>query len=94
MTRLIGRARVPMVMAIVLAARAFTVSRLQGVFGSHWSVPDSGTADLIIQFKPDGVICEVHGPADRVAAGALRRWSQPTRDAGDRRVTDRLAKGV
>jgi Mycobacterium membrane protein len=65
MTRLIGRAWVPMV---VVAVRAFTVSRLRAVFGSYVSVPDSGTADLIIQFEPKGVICEVYGPGGRVAA--------------------------
>jgi hypothetical protein len=85
MTKLIGRAWIPMVMVIVLAIRAFTVSRLREDFGSYVSAPDSGTADLIVQF----MICEVYGPAGRVAAGALRCWSQPARDAGDRRVTER-----
>jgi hypothetical protein len=91
MTRLIGRAWVPMV---VVAVGAFTVSRLRRVFGSYVSVPDSGTADLIIQFEPKHVICEVYGAAGRLAAGALRCGSHPARDAGDRRFTDRLAKGV
>ena len=91
MSRVIGRAWVPMV---VVAVGALAVSRLSGVFGSYVSVPDSGTADLIIQFEPQRVICEVYGPAGRVAAGALRCWSQPARNSGDRRVTDRLAKGV
>jgi Mycobacterium membrane protein len=83
MTRLIGRAWVPIVMVIGVAVRAFTVSRFQGVFGSHWSVPAFGTADLIVQFKPKGVICVVYGPAGRVAAGALRWWSQRASDAGE-----------
>ena len=91
MTRLLGRAWVPMV---VVAVGAATVSRLRGVFGSYVSVPDFGNADLIIQFEPKRVICEVYGPAGKVAAGALRRWSQPARDAGGPRVTDRSAKGV
>jgi hypothetical protein len=90
MTRLIGRAWVPMV---VVAVGAFTVSRLRGVFGSYVSVPDSGTADLIMQFEPKRVICDVYGPAGRVAAGALWCWSRPARGVGGRRVTDRLAKG-
>jgi hypothetical protein len=94
MTRLIGHAWVPMVMVVVVAVGAFTVSRLRGVLDSHVSVPDSGTADLIIQFEPKRVICEVYGPAARVAAGALRYWSELTRDAGDRRVADRFTKGV
>ena len=93
MTRLIGRAWVPMVMVVVVAVGAFTVSRLRGVHGSYVSVPDSGTADLTIQFEPKRVICAVYGPAGRVAAGALWCWSRPARGIGDRRVTDRLAKG-
>jgi hypothetical protein len=79
---------------VVVAVGVLAVSRLRGVFGSYVSVPDSGTAELIIPFEPKRVICEVYGPAGRVAAGALRCWSQPARDAGDRRVNDRLAKGV
>jgi hypothetical protein len=54
---------------VVVAVGAFTVWRLRGVFGSYVSVPDSGTADLIIQFEPKRVICEVYGPAGRVAPG-------------------------
>ena len=57
MTRLIGRAWVPIVMVIVVAARAFTATRLQGVFGSHSSIPAFGTADLIVHLKPKGMIC-------------------------------------
>ena len=76
MTRLFGRTWVTV---IVLAVRAFTVLRFQGVFGPHWSVPAFGAADLIVQFKPDGLICEVYGPVGRVAAGALGCWSQLTR---------------
>ena len=83
MSRVIGLGWVPMV---VVAVGAFTVSRLRGVHSSYVSVPDSGTADLIIQFEPKRVICEVYGPAGRVAAGALRCWSQPARDVwGDAR---------
>lgn len=71
MSRVIGRGWLPMV---VVAVGAFAVSRLHRVFGLYVSVPDSGTADLIIQFEPKRVICEVYGPAGRVAAGALRCW--------------------
>jgi hypothetical protein len=35
------------------------------------------------------VIGEIYGPAGRVAAGALRHWSQLASDAGDRRVAER-----
>ena len=72
MTRLIGRAWVPMVIVVVVAVGAFNVSRLRGVFGSYVPVPDPGSADLIIQFKPKPVICEVYSPVARVAAGVLR----------------------
>jgi hypothetical protein len=89
MTRLIRRARVPILTVIVLAVRTFAVWRLQDCFGPHWSVPAFGPADLIVQFKPNGLICEVYGPAGRVTAGALRCWSQLARDASDRRATER-----
>ena len=79
---------------VVVAVRAFSVSWLRGVSGSYVSVPDSAAAELIVQFKPKGMICEVFGPAGSAAAGALRCWSQPARNTRDRRVTDRLAKGV
>jgi hypothetical protein len=82
MTTLLGHAWVPMIMVVAVAVGAFTVSRLRGAFGSYVSVPDSGTADVIIQFGPKRVICEVYGPAGAMADGALRRWSQPARDAG------------
>jgi Mycobacterium membrane protein len=88
MSTLIGRAWVPMVIVVVVAVRSLAVSRLRGVLGSYVSFPDSGTADLIIQFEPTRVICEVYGPVGRVAAGALRCWSHLTRGAGNRRVTD------
>lgn len=94
MTRLIGHAWVPVVMVLVAAVRAFTLPRLRGLFSSYVSARDPGSADLIIQFKPKRVICEVYSPAGRVAARALRCWSEPVSDAGDRRVTNRLAKGV
>jgi len=44
---------------VVMDVGALAVSRLRGVFGSYVSVPDSGNADLIIQFEPKRVICEV-----------------------------------
>jgi Mycobacterium membrane protein len=53
---------------VAVAVGAFAVSRLRGVFGSYVSVPDSDTADLIIQFEPKRTICEVYGPPGRVAA--------------------------
>jgi Mycobacterium membrane protein len=92
MTRLIGRAWVPMVMVVVVAVRSLAVSRLGGVLGSHVSVPDSGTADLVIQFELNHVICEIYGPVGRPAAGVFRCCSEPAKDAGDCLVTGRVSQ--
>jgi hypothetical protein len=67
MTRLVKHVWVPMVMVIVVAVGAFTVSRLHGVFGSDPYVPDSGNADAIVQFNPKHVLYEIFGPAGTVA---------------------------
>ena len=67
MTRFVKRAWVPMVMVIVVAVGAFTVSRLHGVFGSDPYVPDSGNADAIVQFNPKHVLYEIFGPTGTVA---------------------------
>jgi hypothetical protein len=90
MTRLFGRARVPMVLVVVVTVAAFTGSRLRGVFGLGMSVPNRGTADLIIEFKPKRVVCEVYGPAGRAAAAlgtASKRCRRPARYSS-------VAKGV
>ena len=67
MTRLVKRVWVPMVMVIVVAVGAFTVSRLHRVFGSDPYVPDAGNADAIVQFNPKHVLYEIFGPAGTVA---------------------------
>jgi Mycobacterium membrane protein len=67
MIRLIGRAWVPMVMVVVVAVGAFTVSRLHGVFGSNLYHPDTASADAIVQFNPKRVLYEIYGPAGTVA---------------------------
>jgi Mycobacterium membrane protein len=77
MSTLIGRAWVPMVMVLVVAVRSLTVSRLRGVFGSYVSFPDSGTADLIIQFEPTRVICEVSTTCTTTAQTRYG-WRGPT----------------
>lgn len=43
---------IPMVIVIVVAVAAVTVSRLHSVFGSHQHAPDTGNLDLIIAFYP------------------------------------------
>src|ERR1700737_827224 len=67
MIRLIGRAWVPMVLVVVVAVGAFTVSRLHGVFGSNLYHPDTASADAIVQFNPKRVLYEIYGPAGTVA---------------------------
>src|SRR6202047_5543799 len=67
MTRLVKRVWVPMVMVIVGAVGAFTVSRLHSIFCSDPYVPDSGNADAIVQFNPKRVLYEIFGPAGTVA---------------------------
>ena len=67
MTRLIRRGWVPMVMVVVVAVGAFTVSRLHGVFGSNLYHPDTASADAIVQFNPKRVLYEIYGPAGTVA---------------------------
>lgn len=41
---------IPMVIVIVVAVAAVTVSRLHSVFGSHQHAPDTGNLDPIIAF--------------------------------------------
>ena len=57
----------PMVMVIVTALGAFTVSRLHGIFGSDPYRPESGNADAIVQFNPKHVLYEIFGPPGTVA---------------------------
>lgn len=92
MTKLLGRAWVPMVMVVAAAIRSLAVSRLGGVLGSHVSVLDSRTADLVIQFELKRVICEVYGPVGRLAAGVFRRCSEPAKDARDCLATARVSQ--
>jgi hypothetical protein len=83
MIRLVTRAWIPMVMVVVVAVGAFTVSRLHGVFGSHMYVPDAGNADAIVQFNPKRVLYEVFGPAGTVAdINYLDADAQPRRVDG------------
>jgi hypothetical protein len=83
MTRLVTRAWVPLVMVIVVAIAAFTVSRLHGVFGSNVYRPDDGNADAIVQFNPKRVLYEIFGPAGTVAdINYLDADAQPQRVDG------------
>jgi hypothetical protein len=83
MTRLVQRAWVPLVMVIVVAVAAFTVSRLHGIFGSNMYRPDAGNADAIVQFNPKRVLYEIFGPAGTVAdINYLDADAQPQRVDG------------
>jgi hypothetical protein len=80
MTSVLKRAWIPVVMVVVVAVGAFTVSRLHGVFGSHQRVSDAGNADAIVQFNPKHVLYEVFGPAGTVASiNYLDADAQPQR---------------
>jgi Mycobacterium membrane protein len=80
---LFKRMWVPMVMVVVVAVGAFTVSRLHAVFGSDMYKPDSGNADAIVQFNPKRVLYEIFGPAGTVAdINYLDADAQPQRVDG------------
>jgi Mycobacterium membrane protein len=80
---LVKRMWVPMVMVVVVAVAAFTVSRLHGVFGSDPYVPDAANADAIVQFNPKRVLYEIFGPAGTVAdINYLDADAQPQRVDG------------
>ena len=85
MTRLVKRGWISLVMVIVVAIAAFTVSRLHGIFGSHLYRPDSGNADTIVQFNPKRVLYEIFGPPGTVAdINYLDENAQPKRVDGAR----------
>ncbi|MEQ0575550.1 MmpS family transport accessory protein, partial [Mycobacterium tuberculosis] len=63
---------IPMVIVIVVAVAAVTVSRLHSVFGSHQHAPDTGNLDPIIAFYPKHVLYEVFGPPGTVLYTHLR----------------------
>jgi hypothetical protein len=67
MTHLVKRSWIPVVMVVVVAVAAFTVSRLHGIFGSDMYRPDVGSSDAIVQFNPKHVLYEIFGPAGTVA---------------------------
>ncbi len=67
MIGVIKRIWIPIVMVLVVAVGAVTVTRLHGVFGSHHRVTDAGNADAIIEFNPKQVLYEVLGPTGMTA---------------------------
>ena len=77
---LVKRMWVPMVMVVVVAVGALTVSRLHGVFGSNMYTPDNGNADAIVQFNPKHVLLEIFGaPGTAADINYLDEQAQPHR---------------
>ncbi len=64
---LVKRVWIPVVMIVVLAAGAVTVSRLHRVFGSHHHLSDAGNGDAIVSFNQKRVVYEVLGPPGTLA---------------------------
>ncbi|WP_082974907.1 MmpS family transport accessory protein [Mycobacterium sp. E3247] len=62
MTGLIKRIWIPIVMAIVIAVGAVSVSRLHKIFGSDQHASGGSSADGIVAFNTKNVIYEVFGP--------------------------------
>ncbi|HZA08904.1 MmpS family transport accessory protein [Mycobacterium sp.] len=69
MTRVVKRAWIPIVIAVVVAIAGFCIDRLQNVLGSHDhpSGASANSADLV-PFNPKHVAYEVFGPAGTVAS--------------------------
>lgn len=68
MADVVRRMWIPITIVVVMAVGAFTVVRLNSVFGSHHHVPDAGNLDPIIAFNPKQVRYEVFGPTGTVAS--------------------------
>ena len=66
-TRVLKRAWIPLVLAVVMAASGYIVDRLHGIFGSH-SNAGSGPGIEIVQFNPKVVQYDVFGPAGTTAS--------------------------
>jgi Mycobacterium membrane protein len=81
MTRVVKRAWIPLVVAVVVAVAGFCVVRLQGVFGPHEHTSGAGAnAQDIVPFNPKHVAYEVFGPAGTVASiGYVDVNAQPQR---------------
>jgi Mycobacterium membrane protein len=67
-TRALNRAWIPLVLAVVLAASAYVVDRLHGVFGAQDANAGSGRGVEIVQFNPKFVQYDVFGPAGSTAS--------------------------
>jgi hypothetical protein len=66
--KLLGRVWIPLVVLIVIAAGALTVSRLHGIFGSDNSIRYGDTrSDTPKPFNPKHMTYEVSGPPGTVA---------------------------
>ena len=67
-TRVLKRAWIPLVVAVVMAASGYIVDRLHGIFGSRDPNAGSGLGIEIVQFNPKVVQYDVFGPAGTTAS--------------------------
>jgi len=67
-TRVLKRAWIPLVLAVVMAASGYIVDRLHGIFGSRDPNAGSGAGIEIVQFNPKVVQYDVFGPAGTTAS--------------------------
>jgi len=67
-TRVLKRAWIPLVLAVVMAASGYIVDRLHGIFGSRDPNAGSGPGIEIVQFNPKVVQYDVFGPAGTTAS--------------------------
>ena len=67
-TRVLKRAWIPLILAVVMAASGYIVDRLHGIFGSRDPNAGSGAGIEIVQFNPKVVQYDVFGPAGTTAS--------------------------
>jgi hypothetical protein len=67
-TRVLKRAWIPLVLAVVMAASGYIVERLHGIFGSRDPNAGLGPGIEIVQFNPKVVRYDVFGPAGTTAS--------------------------
>jgi hypothetical protein len=67
MTRLLGRAWLPVVVVVVVAVAGFSVDRIRTFFGAHSTTTAAGVSSGITPFNPKVVTYEIFGPPGTVA---------------------------
>jgi hypothetical protein len=67
MTRLLGRAWLPLVIVVVIAVAGFTVDRIRTFFGARGATSAASVSSDITPFNPKVVTYEIFGPPGTVA---------------------------